>query len=109
MRTAALSYAHALRVANFIAVSDGPLTFEPDRWESVLRTAQIDGKPALDLTTASGKKSYDELVDVKLSNSAADPLSVEDRDHLLARIGAGGGVITDDNMRSEWYPTRPRK
>ena len=96
-----------LRVFNFIAASDGPLLFDDERWATVLRTATLEGKPALDLTTPAGRATYDRLTGAPRDPNSLTTIALENRAHLLERIGAEGIVVTDDNMASEWHPARP--
>src|SRR5689334_4735190 len=62
--TAASLFPYALRVGNFLAVSDSPLTFKQDRWESVVLETTIDGVAALDTTSVSGRATWGRLHDL---------------------------------------------
>lgn len=104
MKTAATVFPHALRVYNFVAVSDAPFSFDKERWRSTLTTMSIDGERILDPSTEQGKLVLDDLlafadtVDAPPQNEG-----IERRDSLLARVEAKGArVITDDNMVPEW-------
>ena len=91
--TAAHKFPHVLRVSNFIAASDSPFFFDRDRWKNLLRTMQVEGKPALDLTTPQGQAMYDEL---------AGYIDLAPRDAILHYYEPIARDVTDDNMVVEW-------
>ena len=101
-KTAATTFPHALRVYNFMAVSDAPLTFDKERWRRTLATFAIGGVPAIDRSTEDGQKLFDELV-AYADTLAAPPVphGLESRDSVLARTQAAV-IVTDDNMAPEW-------
>jgi spermidine synthase len=90
-KTAATVFPHAMRVYNFMAVSDAPLAFDKPRWERTL--ARLDLEP----------KTHAELVAYADTITATPPLDhgLESRDSVLARTQAAL-VVTDDNMAPEW-------
>ncbi len=101
-KTAATTFPHALRVYNFVAVSDSPLSFDKGRWERTLGTFSIDGRLEIDRTTDEGKKLYEDLV--KYADTLDQPPTeqgLESRDSLLSRT-RDARVVTDDNMVPEW-------
>jgi spermidine synthase len=103
-KTAATVFPYALRVYNFVAVSDAPITFDKDRWQKTLTTAEIDGTPVLDLAKPGDREALDDLV-AYADTLAAPPVEdgLERRDSVLAHADAlGARVITDDNMVPEW-------
>lgn len=103
-KTAASTFPHAMRVYNFMAVSDAPFTFDRARWEKTLTEFSIDGKTKeIDRTTEAGQKLFADLA------AYADTLDAPPQDHglekresLLARLPAEAKVVTDDNMVPEW-------
>jgi spermidine synthase len=103
-KTAATVFPHALRVYNFVAVSDSPFWFDKDRWRTTLLTMKIDGVPILDPSTAEGRTVFEELL--RYPDTVNEPPrdeGLERRESLLARVDAAGArVITDDNMVPEW-------
>ncbi|MBX3192943.1 MAG: hypothetical protein KF819_38515 [Labilithrix sp.] len=101
-RTAATAFPHAMRVYNFMAVSDAPLVFDKMRWAATLASFTIDGEPAIDRTTEEGRKFFDELV-AYADGIHEEPTSegLESRERILARTHAAR-VVTDDNMVPEW-------
>lgn len=101
-KTAMTVFPHGLRVYNFVAVSDSPMSFDKDRWRKLLTTYEIDGKKVLDLDTELGQQTLGWLMDWADSvNSAPDDESIERRESMLARI-ADARIVTDDNMATEF-------
>ncbi|MBC7017922.1 hypothetical protein, partial [Salmonella enterica] len=47
-KTAATVFPAAMRVYNFMAVSDSPVVFDKSRWEKTLASFSINGEPAID-------------------------------------------------------------
>lgn len=101
-KTAATVFPHAMRVYNFMAVSDAPLVFDKARWEKTLASFSFDGVPAIDRSTEDGKKFFDELVKyADTIDGPPDSEGLEARESVLARTQLAT-VITDDNMAAEW-------
>lgn len=101
-RTAATVFPHALRVINFIAVSDSPIPFDKARWRAALVETRIDGKAPLDpaqRTDADLLSRFMQFADTIDGPSVFAGL--ERRDALLERT-RGATLITDDNVGSEW-------
>jgi spermidine synthase len=103
-KTAATVFPHALRVWNFIAVSDSPFSFDKERWRHILTTMTIDGEHIAETESEDGKKWLeDELRYPDSVNEPPNDESLEARDSILTRANvAGARVITDDNMVPEW-------
>lgn len=55
-------YPSALRVSNFLAVSDSPLRMDRERWRAALSAWRIDGKPVIDLSDPSQRKALDQVL-----------------------------------------------
>ncbi|MDB4942134.1 MAG: hypothetical protein JWP97_1668 [Labilithrix sp.] len=101
-KTAVTVFPYALRVYNFMAVSDAPLTFDRARWEHTLAAFTFDGKPAIDRSTADGQKFFDDLAGyADTINGAPSDEGLESRASVMARTQAAR-VVTDDNMVPEW-------
>jgi spermidine synthase/MFS family permease len=103
--TGATVFPYALRVANFIAVSDSPIVFDGARLRSTLAAYRIDGRPAFDLSRPADKAKLEQIATMTESTSS-DPILeraavLEDRASLLKRL-KGLRLITDDNMGTEW-------
>lgn len=103
-KTAATFWPHALRVYNFIAVSDSPFSFDKERWRTTLTTMKIDGEPILEVNDEADTRRLEELVHYADSvNGLPRDDGLEVRASVLARADAAGAlVITDDNMVPEW-------
>ena len=101
-KTAATTFPYAIRVYNFMAVSDSPLVFDKARWEKTLASFTFDGQPAIDRSTEDGQKFFDELLTYP-DSIEAEPTSegLESRESVLAHTAAAT-VVTDDNMVAEW-------
>src|SRR5207253_1431532 len=96
--TGATVFPHALRVANFLAVSDAPLTVDSDRLARTLRDYRIEGKPVLDASAQDGTQVLDSMMALTHRfDSDTTAASLEHGDSLRARYGKLR-VITDDNM-----------
>ena len=101
-KTAVTTFPYAMRVYNFMAVSDAPLTFDKERWAKTLAAFTFDGQPAIDRATPDGQKFYDDLVLYADSiNAAPTDEGLESRASLLTRT-ASARIVTDDNMVPEW-------
>jgi spermidine synthase len=107
--TGATVYPYALRVINFLAVSDSPIRVDKDRWKSVLENYQIEGKPVFDFTRPYDRKRFAEIL------SMADTVESHEPEALMAMEYAGTirerfrgrRLITDDNMGTEWLEMAP--
>jgi hypothetical protein len=96
-RTAVTQFPHAMRVVNFVAVSDQPFRFDEDAWKKSLDMT-IDGAPVL-----TKEQRREALVRFGASLDAPDGAAqqrLEGRASLVARLGTGH-PITDDNMLAE--------
>jgi hypothetical protein len=101
--TGASQFRHCLRVHNFLAASDTPLSLDKLRWETLLRGFAIDSKPVLDLSDALHRRRLDEVLLLAEAGQLGDDGSalVENEESLRRRL-KGKRLITDDNMGSEW-------
>jgi hypothetical protein len=111
--TAASVFPYAVRIANFIAVSDGPLRFHADHWKEMMKAYRIDGVPLLDPSQPEDDQVFLEKVvnDAQLAENS--PISLANRsayfehEASLRSRWADRTVITDDNMAVEWRSTQP--
>jgi hypothetical protein len=101
--TGASQFRHCLRVHNFLAAGDTPLSLDKQRWEILLRGFAIDGKPVFDLSDALHRQRLDEVLLLAEAGQLGDDGAalVENEDNLRHRL-KGKRLITDDNMGSEW-------
>ena len=104
-RTAAIAFPDAVRFANMMVGSRGPIEIDAERWEAVMDGYFVDETSVMD-ENASGRASVARnmarLRALDRPGSGPDDWdSVESRSHILART-QGLRVITDDNMGLEW-------
>jgi spermidine synthase len=100
--TALKVFPYGLRVINFLAVSDTPITIDKKRWLDVLRGYRIDGRVMFDLTNPNAEKVLANYM--ALADSINFPpafVGLETSDSLRGRLGRRL-IITDDNMGLEW-------
>ena len=101
-RTAVSVYPYALRVRNFVAVSDAPLTFDKRRWRAFLESFRLEGRPLFDAASASDRALLEQVLALAGDVDRGDPTTgLETRAHMLGRL-ADTELVTDDNMRVEW-------
>jgi spermidine synthase len=97
-------FPHALRVWNFLAVSDWPIVIDERRWEMALANYRIDGRLEFDLKDAAQRLALSQVVSLAGTLSGADPaqeVAIERDVTIRARL-RGTPLITDDNMGTEW-------
>lgn len=101
-KTAMVAFPYALRVYNFMAVSDSVLRFDVDRFRDSLEHYTLDGVPAIDTSTDEGRKVVDDLVAWgKTQDGPPQDDGIEKRETLFPRL-EGVRTITDDNMATEF-------
>ncbi len=103
--TGATVFPYALRIANFLAVSDSPIVFDSAGIRSKLEAYRIDGRPVFDLSRPADRAKLEQIASMSESKSS-DPNQerdavLEDRASLLGGL-KGLRLITDDNMGTEW-------
>jgi spermidine synthase len=103
--TGATVYPYALRVVNFLAVSDSPLTFDKAALKDALLAYRIDGTPVLDPSRDADRQKLDEML------GWADRFGVPDAASAPVEYAPGirqrnrdKRIVTDDNMGTEWFP-----
>ncbi len=97
--TALAVFPHTLRVINFVAGSDAPLSIDPVAWRSLLEGYRIDGKQVLDPESEEDQGALARLVAFA---KPGDINATVEEDASLRHSCASGEVITDDNMLPEW-------
>jgi spermidine synthase len=100
--TALKVFPYGLRVINFLAVSDTPITIDKKRWLDVLHGYRIDGRAIFDPTNPNAEKVLANYM--VLADSIHFPpafVGLETSDSLRGRLGRRL-IITDDNMGLEW-------
>jgi spermidine synthase len=93
LNTAMTVFPSGVLVINFAAVGDS-VPFDRDRLRRALTRYAIDGRPVLRPDRAEHLRRLDEVVN----------LDVFHRELVLQRSGTAG-LVTDDNMLTEWYPS----
>jgi len=102
-KTGSVTFPHALRFFNFLAVSDSPFSVDRERWGKALTAWKIDGTPVFDLSLDEQRARLDEVLHIADTvNGPSIEEGLEDRKGLLSTY-ADAHVITDDNMYSEWW------
>lgn len=102
--TGATSFQYALRLSNFLAVSDSPIVYDRTRLRQELARYTLDGRPVFNLSNEADRHTLESIVSVPYSKDETIghlDQSIEDRSSLLARL-RGKRLITDDNMGTEW-------
>jgi spermidine synthase len=103
--TGSTVFPYALRVSNFLAVSDSPIVFDRERCKSFLVSYRIDDRTVFDLSKADDRARIEQIASLPLVDSESLgrwlDMSIEDRASLLNRL-KGRRLITDDNMGTEW-------
>jgi SAM-dependent methyltransferase len=103
--TGATVFPYALRVSNFLAVSDSPISFDRKHLRDILTRYKIDGRPVLDLSNPAHRDWLEKIVAMPQANNESSSRyldrSIENGTSLGNRL-AGQRIITDDNMGTEW-------
>lgn len=100
LATGATDFPYALRIFNFIAVSDSPVVLNNDLWRAKLTAYKIDGRPVLDLSESADQRELYRLLHLE-DEPGVEHGMIEDRASMLKRF-QGVRRITDNNMGNEW-------
>ncbi len=100
--TALTVFPHGLRIVNFLAVSDSPITLDRSRWLAVLAQLHIDGKAVFDLRNPGIGPTWEAYGALPATlNAPPRFFGLEGDDSLRSRLGRQR-LISDDNMGREW-------
>jgi spermidine synthase len=102
--TGCAEFPYALRIANFLAVSDSPISVDQQLWRKLMINYKIDGKPVFNLANGNDQSRLAEILrvaDEPEHQPRSQGTEIESRAELLARW-KGYRLITDDNMGAEW-------
>jgi len=102
--TALTTFPYALRVLNFVAVSDSPIQVDRQGWEESLRNYRIDGHPVLDSSNPAASKRLNEILAMTGGLNQPRPAveeGMEGREGIWQKVRFAR-IITDDNMGTEW-------
>jgi hypothetical protein len=103
--TALSVFPYGMRIVNFLAVSDSPLSLDQEKWLQNLTAFRIDGIPSFHVETPEGQRllaAYAAFADT--IHAPPRFFGLESDASLRARLGRQR-IITDDNMGREWAPT----
>jgi spermidine synthase len=98
-------FPYGLRVLNFLAVSDSPLSVDKQRWSAILAAYTIDGRRIFDLGNPATSPLLEKYM--ALADSVSKPptdYAIENSVSMRAQI-KNPLIITDDNMGWEWRDT----
>ncbi|HTK94556.1 MAG TPA: fused MFS/spermidine synthase [Terriglobales bacterium] len=96
-------FPYALRVMNFLAVSDQPIQYDVRRWAFLLRDWQIDGKPVFDLTKEEERQRLIDILQYASRTGPSGRWDVVEDGRYFHDAFKNEKIITDDNMGTEWY------
>ena len=105
--TAVSVFPYAVRIANFVAVSDEPLRFHADHWKEIMKAYRINGAPLLDLSRHDDQSLLAAVVNdsqfaSSSPNSPGNHTAYFEFEASVRSHWSGRTVITDDNMAVEW-------
>jgi len=105
LHTGTVVFPYALRVMNFLAVSDSPLVVDQEAWREALISYRIEGKPVLNLELAPDRQRLADVL--AMADGLGQPGSganaaMEYGDTIRLRT-RDNRLFTDDNMGVEWY------
>jgi spermidine synthase len=101
-RTACMTFPHAFRFSNHMAVSKVEFDVNFDRWRQVLLAYKIDGKPVFDSTQVSHQAELAAMIGYKEQWRNAQGGPVIEPCTVIKKRTNGVALLTDDNMGSEW-------
>jgi len=104
LRTALEEFPYGMRIGNNLLVSTAPLTFDPERWRERLLACRIDGVPVLRPEVDEDRAALEALL-ARARESIATPSATSwlEPDALLRSRLRDVEIVTDDNMRCEFY------
>ncbi|HKO18102.1 MAG TPA: hypothetical protein VJU82_04370, partial [Acidobacteriaceae bacterium] len=100
LATGIAAFPYAMRVSNFLAVSDRPFALNKHGFQKTLTEYEIDGRHVFDQSREKDRSKLSELVAIFDQPDSANGV-YESRSAMLTRL-SGVRAITDDNMGSEW-------
>jgi spermidine synthase len=100
LTTGATVFPYALRVSNFLAVSDSPFTLDKERWKSLLEQYRLDGRIVFDPADPIAQTKLKLLLG--LPGQLDTPKGELESGQSMLRRFKDVKIITDDNMGTEW-------
>jgi spermidine synthase len=104
--TGATVFPYALRVGNFLAVSDNPIEFNEERWKQTLSDYRIDGRPVLNPNNPLDLLALNGLTAAFAPGSGLRAKLLESGESIRSKY-RGFGLVSDDNMGVEWNARMP--
>ena len=101
--TALSVFSYGMRLANFMVVSESPLQLDAARWQQVLTSYAVNGKPVFDLSLPSHQARLQKVLFMADTMDLDSPkfFTLESAGHIRERTRQAR-IITDDNMGTEW-------
>jgi hypothetical protein len=100
-------FPYGLRIVNFLAVSDSPISVDKQHWASILRSYSIEGRTIFDPNSPATSALFTKYM--AFADSVSRPhvyFGMEDSNSMRARL-KNSLIITDDNMGWEWRDILP--
>ena len=92
-------FPHTMMVLNNCVGSSAPLVIDRERWRAILSAYRIDGRPAFDLATVTGRAGLEQMLAVADPGDRSGTLMA--RPAMTASYGEAK-LITDDNLGEEY-------
>jgi spermidine synthase len=104
LQTGTAVFPYALRVVNFLAVSDSPLVVDREAWAKALVSYSIEGKPVLNLELARDRQVLADVLAMadSLGRPGSGASGAMEYGETIRRRTRGKRIFTDDNMGAEW-------
>jgi hypothetical protein len=104
LQTGTAVFPYALRVMNFLAVSDSPLVVDREAWAKALVSYSIEGKPVLNLELARDRQVLADVLAMadSLGRPGSGASGAMEYGETIRRRTRGKRIFTDDNMGAEW-------
>lgn len=102
-KTGCTVFGHGVRIVNMVALGRDPVRIDRPRWRANLERYAIAGKPVFDLSRDDHRARLEEVLTVRDRHRPDGGIGwYETCESILVRT-AGLDVITEDNMRGEFY------
>jgi hypothetical protein len=98
-------FPYGLRVGNFLAVSDSPLTIDASRLRKTLLEYRIDGRPVLDPAVPDDARRLDEITSLTRRFVATDGEDMRSRRSRLRSRFARAAAESASSQTTIWVPS----
>lgn len=101
--TGATTFPYAFRFINHLVLSDSEIKIDTEHLRSILLQYEIDGKKVIDPSRPDAEARLAEVIAQleQVDLPGPNKYGVETRAHLIEAT-ASAGLVTDDNMGTEW-------